>query len=43
MDGYSPPQIMAHVSGDPRVVWEGVEREATAGKPFVTPRVSQAK
>lgn len=30
---------MAHVNGDSRVVWEGVEREAAAGKPFVTPRV----
>ncbi|GFR49160.1 hypothetical protein Agub_g11180 [Astrephomene gubernaculifera] len=32
-------EVMAHVSGDPRVVWEGVEREAAAGKAFVTPRV----
>ncbi|KAG2493894.1 hypothetical protein HYH03_007831 [Edaphochlamys debaryana] len=32
-------ELMAHVNGDPRVVWEGVEREAAAGKPFVTPRV----
>ncbi|GIL61223.1 hypothetical protein Vafri_15628 [Volvox africanus] len=32
-------EVMAHVNGDPRVVWEGVEREAAAGKAFVTPRV----
>jgi hypothetical protein len=38
----STAQVMAHVSGDSRVVWEGVEREAAAGKGFVTPRVSRA-
>ena len=38
--GAAVNDLMRHACGDPRVVWEGVEREVAAGKAFVTPRVS---